>query len=148
MPFEFLERKKKAIEDVISAYRAFQNALQELPSEWAREVLEELVGGSSGATVPPVAATPPLAAPVPQNTPQLEDLPSPTDAVRELLRRHPEGMRPSHVVHALTGKVRTTSDRPAKLLYSVLGTLKKSGEVKKGTDGRYRFTAQTNEQDG
>src|SRR2546427_401357 len=109
MPFEFLERKKKAIEDVIAAFAAFQSALQELPPEWAREVLDELVCEGAPLPVPPAA---------PADNQSQEHLLAPTDAVRDLLSKHPEGMRPSEVVKALVGKIRTTSENQSKLLYS------------------------------
>lgn len=134
MASEFLERKRKAIDAVVSAFRDFQQALQELPPDWRKEILDELAKPESLASSVDNSVHPSL-------NHDDEELPSPSDAVRTLLRANPEGMRPSAVVKALLGKIRTSSANEAKLLYSILATLRRGGQVERIANGRYRLTS-------
>lgn len=122
MSVAFLEKKKKAIEEVIQAYRSFKTALQELPPDWAQEILEDLRGQGISLT-----------------THSAEHLPSPTEAVEGLLRKYPAGLRAKDIIVALDGKFRTTSDKPTKLLYSVLTTMRRNGKLSKTQDKKYRL---------
>lgn len=120
---EFLQRKKKAIDDAIEAYEAFQVALHELPPEWAEELRDGVKSLSNGKHQ--------------ELTPSRELL-SPTDAVQSLLRKHPEGLVAKEIIKELSGKVQTKSSNPTKLLYSILATLKRYGKLTQ-TDKRYRL---------
>ncbi len=138
MSVEFLERKLQAIGNVLDTYRAFQSALRELPPEWAREFLDGL--GDINLPLPPPDDRE-RKPPAQQNAP----LETPTLAVLNLLTMNPEGMRPAQIVKELRGRIRTTSENPSKLLYSVLAMLRRSGKVVRTADKRHRLAAYAEE---
>jgi hypothetical protein len=140
---EFLERKRKAIDTVIAAYKAFRDALQELPPEWAEEVLNDLRVNESPTET--------------ENDEKEEDdedgedgepkLP-PTRAVLVLLGQAPEGLFAWQIIDELVNKIDTTSKSPNKLLYSTLGQMKTSERIIQLSDGSYilpRFAARLSE---
>jgi hypothetical protein len=137
MSSEFLERKKKALDAAIAAAQSLQAALQELPPDWARDILEGLVKGQEEQDEQ---------SPNPEVARQSEAGLLPTEAVRDLLRKHPEGLTVGEVVKSLRDRIQTTSKNPSKLLYSTLAILLRNGKVEKLSDGRHRLRGLTDEQ--
>jgi len=127
MSLEFLEKKKKAIDDVLGAYRAFQAALRELPPEWAKEILED---------IGELRASPPNAVP-PQE--KAIGLLKPTKAIYALLAKHPSGMRAGEITDVLVGHLITSSANQYKLVYSTLAVLKRTGKINQDSYGRYHL---------
>lgn len=137
MSLESLERKHKALAAVIAAYRAFADALAELPPAWATEVRAELGATALEHVDGPRARNvekPALEAES-EETP-----PGPYEAIKELLSEHPSGLRPSEIVAALADRISTTSKNPKKLLYSAIIGLRRQGKIAKTAEGKYRLT--------
>jgi len=137
MSLEFLERKKKAIDDALQAYQDFKKAIQELPSDWAKEILEDLTNedGSLGAFT---ARELPVGSPTEQDhRPQFS---SPSEAILAFLRKkHPEGVEAREIIRGVKGNFSTASTREAKLLYSILANMRRTGKIVQSADRRYHL---------
>lgn len=148
------------------AQAALEVAMQELPAEWRKELPLDLVDAQAPADAGKPAETPESDEPAEPTDPDVlaagleylvfkdeiaEEQPSkpapiakpgPSDAVRELLLRHPGGMKIRDIVKALIGKTRTKSANEYRLLYSIIGTLERSGQVRLGEGGLYCLVEQ------
>ncbi len=126
-----LEQKKKALEDVIGSYRAFLDALRKLPTDWAREVIDDLAIEEALSLLSDKHE--------PSDQDEGAELPLPSEAVCALLAQHTEGLTSKDIIAGVTGKFRTSSTQPVKLLYSTLQTLKRTGKIEQGSDSLYRL---------
>jgi len=125
MKLTFLDRAKAELE---AAFNELRGRIRTLPPEWRQEVIKEIIDDlmSMSAGVSVVQTT--------------DALLSPSDAVRDLLADHPEGLRSGEIVEALTTRIRTTSASPDKILYSTIMVLRKSGQLERTEDKRYLLT--------
>ena len=138
-----LERKKKALEMAIEACKTLQEALRELPREWADEVLAELKSEDE-----PESKTEPEPE-VFDDYFGMEDSPlgeemrllSPSRAVISLLVASKTGLSANTIVNQLVDRIETKSKAPKKMLYSVLYGLKMQGLIEQTPDKRYRISA-------
>lgn len=147
MSLEFLERKVEAIKAVIASYKDFVSALNQLPAEWQAEFWRDLGDRpDSSSTLPTSPVTSEI---LPTSTEFATSSPvaltaellPPSNAVRDVLRRHPEGLRPNEIVRALLGKVLTKSEDQERLLYSTIASLHKANKIEKVDGKRYRLIA-------
>jgi hypothetical protein len=54
---------------------------------------------------------------------------TPTDAVRQWLKDHPEGGTSGTIVNEVLSRVRTSSDKPASVVYSTIAVMKRKREI-------------------
>lgn len=127
MSLEFLQQKKAAIERVIAAHRQFQEAIAELPPEWASEIRRELGEPSENGKH------------ISFSKEDSERLP-PSQAIVKFLSDADKALPPSKIVSALKDKIRSKSDRPDKVLYSSIQLLLRMGKVSKDREGRYSIS--------
>jgi hypothetical protein len=130
-----LNRKHQAISEILAAIETIENALPALSKDERTSVLNKVQetiirfnekeagqeiqdngDNDSGDTV----------------------LPSPSIAIKKLLKSLPDGLKPSEIVKALDGKFKTKGDSSA-VAYASIAYLKGQGIIEKSDDGRYRY---------
>lgn len=59
----------------------------------------------------------------------------PTEAIRDLLRHHPHGLKTREIADELENRIETASDNKRRLIHSLTDQLRKRGEIARDEDG-------------
>ena len=71
-----------------------------------------------------------------------DELPGASGAIRELLERHPNGLRNAEIAEQLEGKIATTSKDPRRLILSSLEQMKRKGRLTQDVTGKFYLPSQ------